>query len=153
VLLVMPQPDPYWPRFCAAIGTPEWAADPRYDSLAKRRDETATLTPAIQAAFATHPRAYWMERLDAHGLIWAPVATLPEVIADPQARAMGWITTIDHPTFGPFETVGTPFHIAGADVGPRGGAPEAGAHTFEVLAELGVDDDELARLAADGVIG
>ena len=30
----------YWPRFCAAIGKPEWAADPRYDSLAKRRDET-----------------------------------------------------------------------------------------------------------------
>jgi len=153
VLLVMPQPDLYWPRFCATIGKPEWATDPRYDSLAKRRDETLTLTPAIETAFAQHHRPYWMAKLDQHGLIWAPVATLPDVIADPQAREMGWITTIDHPTLGRFETVGTPFQIAGADVGPRGAAPEAGAHTFEVLAELGVDDEEIGRLAAAGVIG
>lgn len=48
----MPQPDPYWPRFCAALGKPEWATDPRYDSLTKRRDETLTLAPAIETAFA-----------------------------------------------------------------------------------------------------
>ncbi len=153
VLLVMPQPDPYWSRFCAAIGKPEWAADPRYDSLAKRRDETGTLTPAIAAAFATEPRAAWATKLDAQGLIWAPVATLPDVMADPQAREMGWITTIDHPTYGRFETIGTPFQIAGADIGPRGGAPEAGAHTFEVLTELGVSDEEITKLATNGVIG
>jgi crotonobetainyl-CoA:carnitine CoA-transferase CaiB-like acyl-CoA transferase len=34
----------------------------------------------------------------------------------------------------------TPFRIQGADIRPRGAAPGAGAHTFEVLAELAVDD-------------
>jgi crotonobetainyl-CoA:carnitine CoA-transferase CaiB-like acyl-CoA transferase len=66
---------------------------------------------------------------------------------------MGWIAEIDHPTLGRFETLGTPFHVYGADIGPRGPAPDAGAHTFEVLAELGVADDELSKLAVDGVIG
>jgi crotonobetainyl-CoA:carnitine CoA-transferase CaiB-like acyl-CoA transferase len=153
VLLVMPQPDPYWPKFCAAIGKPEWASDPRYDSLAKRRDASRELTEAISAIFATQPRAVWAERLDAQGLIWAPVATLTDVIDDPQVREMGWFTRVKSEHIGEFETLGTPFKLYGADIGPRGAAPAAGEHTFEVLSAAGLSDDELAKLAEAGVIG
>jgi crotonobetainyl-CoA:carnitine CoA-transferase CaiB-like acyl-CoA transferase len=152
ILLVMPQPDPYWPRFCEMIGRPEWTHDPRYATLVDRRRNTEELTPAIEALFAEHDRDHWAVRLDQFGLIWAPVAKLTDVIDDPQARAMGWFTEIDHPRLGRFETLDTPFKLYGADVGARGPAPEAGEHTFDVLAELGVDDEELARLATDGVI-
>ena len=154
LLLVMPQPDPvYWPRFCAMIGRVEWTDDPRYRTLYDRRARTQELTRAIEARFAAHDLAHWAARLDEHGLIWAPVAKLTDVIDDPQAREMGWFTTLEHPTLGRFETLDTPFKLYGADVGARGPAPEAGAHTFDVLTELGVSDDELARLAVDGVIG
>jgi crotonobetainyl-CoA:carnitine CoA-transferase CaiB-like acyl-CoA transferase len=153
ILLVMPQPDPlYWPRFCAMIGKPEWAADPRYDTLFKRREHTVELTRAIDALFAARDYAYWKAKLDEHGLIWAPVASLPDVVDDPQVREMGWFTELEHPTLGRFETLGTPFKLYGADVGPRGPAPEAGQHTFEVLTELGIGEEELAKLAVDGVI-
>jgi crotonobetainyl-CoA:carnitine CoA-transferase CaiB-like acyl-CoA transferase len=153
VLLVMPLPDPYWPRFCAAIEKPEWANDPRYDGLAKRREHSRELTAQLDAIFATRTRAEWAARLDAQGLIWAPVATLPDVIDDPQAREMGWFATIDSPSLGRFETLDTPFKLYGADVGVRGPAPAAGEHTFDVLTQLGLGDEELARLAEDGVIG
>jgi crotonobetainyl-CoA:carnitine CoA-transferase CaiB-like acyl-CoA transferase len=153
VLLVMPMPDPYWPKFCAAIDKPEWAADPRYDSLAKRRAHSVELTKQVDAIFATRTRAEWAQRLDAQSLIWAPVATLTDVIDDPQVHEMGWFAPIDSPTLGKFETLGTPFKLYGADVGPRGPAPAAGEHTFEVLSAAGLTDDELAKLAADGVIG
>jgi crotonobetainyl-CoA:carnitine CoA-transferase CaiB-like acyl-CoA transferase len=153
ILLVMPQPDPvYWPRFCEMIGRPEWATDPRYATLHDRRRHSEALTREIEARFAAHDLAHWAERLDRFGLIWAPVAKLTDVIDDPQAREMGWFTTLEHPTLGRFETLDTPFKIYGADVGARGPAPEAGAHTFDVLGELGVGDEELAKLAADGVI-
>jgi len=153
VLLVMPMPDPYWPKFCAAIGKPEWAADPRYDGLAKRRASSRELTRQIDAIFATRPRAEWARRLDAHGLIWAPVATLTDVIDDPQVREMGWFAELESPALGRFETLSTPFKLYGADVGPRGAAPAPGEHTFEVLSGAGLTDEELAKLAADGVIG
>jgi crotonobetainyl-CoA:carnitine CoA-transferase CaiB-like acyl-CoA transferase len=153
ILLVMPQPDPvYWPRFCEMIGRPEWAADPRYRTLHDRRRHSEELTREIEARFAAHDLAHWAPLLDRFGLIWAPVAKLTDVIDDPQAREMGWFTTLEHPTLGRFETLDTPFKLYGAEVGARGPAPEAGAHTFDVLAELGVDDEELAQLAADGVI-
>ena len=66
---------------------------------------------------------------------------------------MGWITEIDHPEFGRFETLDTPFKLYGTDVGVRGPAPEPGQHTFDVLTELGFREDEISELAAGGVIG
>ena len=153
VLLVMPQPDPYWPRFCAMIGRPEWAHDPRYDSLRGRREHTVELTTTIDAIFALHDRPTWAAKLDEHRLIWAPVATLPEVVDDPQVREMGWFATLEHPTAGRFETLAAPFRIYGADIAPRSASPSPGQHTFDVLAELGIAEDEIAKLAADGVLG
>ena len=58
VLLVMPVPDPYWPRFCAAIEKPEWATDARYDGLAKRRDARVAHR-SDRRALRDAPRAEW----------------------------------------------------------------------------------------------
>jgi crotonobetainyl-CoA:carnitine CoA-transferase CaiB-like acyl-CoA transferase len=43
--------------------------------------------------------------------------------------------------------------IVGADIHPRGPAPALGADTAAVLAEIGYDDEEVAALAAAGVVG
>jgi crotonobetainyl-CoA:carnitine CoA-transferase CaiB-like acyl-CoA transferase len=75
------------------------------------------------------------------------------VVKDPQVREMGWITKIEHPTASDFETLGTPFQIRGAGLGPQGPAPGIGEHTQAVLGELGLDEEAIANLAAEGVFG
>jgi crotonobetainyl-CoA:carnitine CoA-transferase CaiB-like acyl-CoA transferase len=152
VLLVMPVAFPsYWPKFATMVGRDDWLRD--YADLASLRASTAPLTAEIEAIFARHDRAYWSAKMDEFGLIWAPVAELTEVIDNEQVREMGWITEVEHPEHGRFETLDTPFKIYGTDIGVRGPAPEAGQHTFEVLSEFGISEDELSRLATDGVIG
>lgn len=153
ILLVMVQPDPYWAPFCAAIGEPALARDERYDTLMKRIEHSRELTAHIAERLAAHDFAYWSRVLDEHRLIWAPAAELPEVAADPQVREMGWIASVEHPEVGRYETLGTPFEIRGADVGPRGPAPGIGQHTYEVLQEFGVPEGEITGLAEQGVFG
>jgi crotonobetainyl-CoA:carnitine CoA-transferase CaiB-like acyl-CoA transferase len=153
LLLAMPQADVYWPNVCRAVRHEEWLEEDRYATLASRKEHTRELTPLLETAFAEHDLAWWGPQLDAHGVIWAPVQRLSDVIEDPQLREMQAFVPIEHPVYGRFETLNTPFAIEGSSVGPRGPAPEPGEHTFEVLAELGLGDAEIDRLAAGGVLG
>ncbi len=151
-LLVHMTPDPYWPKLCGAIEREDWADDETYSTMRGRIPHGAELAAGIQAAFAEHSMEYWAARLDEFGLIWAPMATIPEVLQDESLREIGAFETIDHP-LGPFETVAVPFSIRDADMKVRGPAPAAGEHTHEVLTELGISDERIADLAADGVLG
>jgi crotonobetainyl-CoA:carnitine CoA-transferase CaiB-like acyl-CoA transferase len=151
--LVMLQADAYWPRFCEMAGKPDWETDPRYDTLVHRMENSADLTAQIDAIFASADLESWAERLDAARLVWAPVAELPDVVDDPTVRSLGIITEVEHPEFGTYETLATPFRIRGADIAARGPAPSVGQHTESVLHDLGLEADEIADLAAHGVFG
>jgi crotonobetainyl-CoA:carnitine CoA-transferase CaiB-like acyl-CoA transferase len=153
ILLVHPDPQPFWPRVCAALGAPELADDARFDSAAKRTAATRELTALLEARFAARDFAELAAALDRHQLIWAPVATLDEVVADPQARAIGAFVEIEHPKEGRFETLAAPLAIANSRIAPRGPAPELGAHSHDALAEHGFGPDEIAKLRAEGVLG
>ncbi len=153
LLLMMPQGDAYWSGFCRALGQPEWEHDDRFQDQAARAANGPDLASALREVFLLADLPTWTARLDAEGLIWAPVAELLEVIDDPALRNQGAFATIEHPTAGPFETLAAPFQIAGADISVRGPAPEPGQHTFEVLQERGLDEARIAAWAEKGVFG
>ena len=153
LLLGMTQADRFWPRFVSMIGEPAWALDPRFADLAGRKRHAAELRAHIEELIASGDLAEWGRRLDEADLVWAPVATLPEALADPQVEANGMLEEVEHPEAGRFRTLAAPFRISGAQTEVRGPAPAPGEHTGEVLAELGFGDEEIARLAASGVFG
>jgi crotonobetainyl-CoA:carnitine CoA-transferase CaiB-like acyl-CoA transferase len=142
-----------WPRFCEALGRPDLITDPRSDNAITRFQNGEELVSIFDEIFASHPYEYWAERLEGTGLIWSKVADLPELVDDPQARRMGMFAEIEHPTSGRFETLEAPFTLSDSDVGVRGPAPGIGEDTDDVLRELGVAEEKIARLRADGVVG
>ncbi len=152
VMLVHMTPDPYWPRLCAAMGREDLAADERYDSMKKRVVHGAHLATVIQAEFEKRDLGHWSEKLDEHGLIWAPMVDLPTVANDPTLHALDAFPEVPHPN-GAFRTVGVPFSIHGADIGVRRASPEPGEHTMDVLSEAGLSGDDIAELAAGGILG
>lgn len=152
LVMVMPMAMPYWPKFCAAVGREEWIDDPRFGTLLELATNGAEIVPEIEALFLSRDLDYWRERLDAAGLIWEPVATLPEVVDDPVLREAGAFSMIVHERGGALEIVSAPFHIRGADVEARGPAPEVGQHTREVFAEAGLSPERIDALISRGVL-
>jgi crotonobetainyl-CoA:carnitine CoA-transferase CaiB-like acyl-CoA transferase len=150
--MVMPMAMPYWPKFCAAVNRPEWARDERFQTLLGLAEHGPAIVPEIEAMFASHDLEHWRCVLDGAGLIWEPVAELPDVVDDPVLRESGAYSLVVHERAGAMEIVGTPFQIRGADVAVRGPAPDAGQHTREVFVEAGIAQDRVDALLAAGVL-
>jgi crotonobetainyl-CoA:carnitine CoA-transferase CaiB-like acyl-CoA transferase len=149
----MPASDRYWPDFCTAFELEAIRDDPRFQAMAERQAHSAELVPLIDAAMARRTRDEWKEVLDRHGLVWAPVQSVDEVVVDPQVRENGYVVEIEHPSLGRFETIATPVRFSNSRVEARGPAPEVGQHTEEVLLERGYSWEEITSLRESGAIG
>lgn len=142
-----------WRRFCRAIDRPDLADDERYATPVGRFRNGPELLAVLDEVFASQPFAHWATRLDASGVVWGKVAELPELVDDPQARAIGMFTEVEDPEAGTFETLAAPFTLSASEVAVRGPSPGIGQHTTEVLTELGIDAERIGVLAAAGVLG
>jgi crotonobetainyl-CoA:carnitine CoA-transferase CaiB-like acyl-CoA transferase len=141
-----------WPAFCQAVGRPDLAEDERFTTPALRFANRAAVIGALDELFASQPASHWAPLLDATGMVWSTVAELPDLIADPQARAIGMFVEVEHPGLGSFETLAAPFTMERSEVVVRGRAPQVGEHTDEVLADWGIAAERAAALRARGVI-
>ena len=150
--LMLGVPERYWPRLCTALGRPELATDPRFATHQARSQHCTELVPIVDAAFATATLEEWGRRLDAQGLLWAPIQTPLEVTLDPQVRANGYLVPADQPESGYTETLNTPLRFSRSEVGPKGPAPQTGQHTEEVLLEEGYSWEDIGRLRDAGAI-
>ena len=102
----MVEPDRYWEEFCRAVERTDLIQDERFANILVRYRNSPELVKTLDQVFAARTLAQWEERLNAYNLIWSPARELSEVVHDPQARAMKYFRSVDHPTAGRFDTVG-----------------------------------------------
>jgi len=148
LFLVMIESDRYWRTFTEAIGQPELAADERFASAVPRYQNSKELIQRLDEVFATRSLDEWTDALSGQRLIWAPVRTVAEAVADPQAEANGSFPTVAHPDWGEFRTVAPPLRMGGHDMPGTAPAPALGADTLAILTEAGVDDETIALILA-----
>ncbi len=141
-----------WPRFCAALGVPELAADARFATNGDRVERREVLIPLLAARFATAPLATWLERLEAADVPAGPVLDVVAAFASEQAAALGARVPLEHPLLGAVDQVRSPFELAATPATVRTPPPLLGEHSAAILAELGYDAGEIAAFVASGVV-
>ncbi len=102
--------------------------------------------------FATRPRAEWAQRLEAQDVPYAPVHNVDEVIDDEQVRHLGTFYQVQHPKEGEVWGVNPPVFIDRERPGPMRPPPVLGEHSEQILGELGLDRDEIAKLKTAKVV-
>ena len=152
--LAMLQPDRYWADLCRVLDVPEAGTDERFATAQQRMFNCGDCVGLLDEIFAKRPRAEWLKILAEGGdFIVTVVNAVDDLPDDPQMQVNGYVTTVEHPTFGPTQVVGVPVRLSETPGSVRMPAPEFGQHTEEVLqGVLGCSWEEIGRLRDAEVI-
>jgi crotonobetainyl-CoA:carnitine CoA-transferase CaiB-like acyl-CoA transferase len=145
--------DSLFPQLVKVMGREEILQDPRFaknDARMQHIEESEALLAEWVAA-RTADEVVGLVR--GAGLPCAKVATIDEVVKDPQVRHREMLVEIEHPTVGSVPMHGLNIHYSHTRQEIRRPPPLLGQHNTEVYGEwLGLDTQAVARLNADKII-
>ena len=137
-------------RVCAALDLPALADDPRFATNAERVRNRHELLAALERRTTQLTTERLMEILDEAKAPAGPIRDMEQVLNSPQARHIGLVRELEHPTTGVVRVVDTPLHLSETPATLRLAPPTLGEHTTQVLAELGYDATTIATWREDG---
>jgi formyl-CoA transferase len=149
--------EPQFAKLAELVGHPEWNEDPRFATRAGWGPNFETvIRPAVDAWASARTKLEAASELMAAGIAAGPSNRAPDVIADPHVARRHMLVEMERTDGGPEPVLipGNPVKLSKMTEGPETRVPFLGEHTAAVLAaELGYDDDRIAALRADGVLG
>ena len=141
-----------WEQFCHAIGQETLIDDDRFRQPADRKTRERELAELLAATLTQQTTDYWLELLSQAGVVAGPIYNIAQVYQDPQVQARNMLVDLDDPELGTLHHIGIPVKLSATPGQIRRRAPALGEHSAEVLQESGFNPDEIAELAAAGVI-
>src|SRR3954447_22737322 len=150
ISLNMLDPERHWAPTCRALGLEALIDRPEYATAAQRAERSTELHPIFVERIGALTLAQLKERLAAEDTIYSPIASPMEVISDPQVLANGYLAP--HPSHERARLASSPMQFDHQGLEVRRGAPAVGEHSDDVLREVGVADDEIARLREKGTL-
>ena len=127
---------------------------PEWEDVAKRRADAEQLFDVLDEWVKDYSRDELLERAQLLRLPYASVRKPEDLFDDEQLLARGYFHEVEHPELGrTFRYPGAPYLFTGSPWRVTRRPPLVGEHTGEILGgELGLGTEELAALAAEGVI-
>ncbi|MDX3240256.1 CoA transferase, partial [Streptomyces sp. ME03-5709C] len=141
-----------WQPLARLIGHPELADDPEWATPEARLPKLTKMFQLIEEWTTTLPKWQVLEKLNAHDIPCGPILSTKEIIEDDSLKANEIVVEVPHPERGTYTTVGNPLKLSDSPTTIHR-SPLLGEHNHTIYTtELGITEDELTGLRAQGVI-
>ncbi|MCA9844592.1 MAG: CoA transferase [Dehalococcoidia bacterium] len=134
-------------RFRAAVGFED--PNESADGVPQRTVNTA-LQLEVEGILQGKTTEEWMVLFDKHSVPAGPVRYVEELAEDEQVLANSYAVDLDHDLTGPQRMTAPPLQMSGTPTAPQGAAPPLGRDTRKWLREVGMTDEQIEAMVADG---
>lgn len=154
LLIIAANQDTVWARLATAMGAPELADDPRFDSHVARGQNQGELDTLIEAWTTQHTVEALEGILLEHSVPHGRLYTARDMLADPHFAARDAIVRVASERFGELPMQAVAPRLSRTPGTVRWAGPEVlGSHTEEVLTELlDLSPEQVERLRASGIV-
>ncbi len=144
--------DGTWRKLCRAVDRPDLGNDEGLATNAGRLARREEVVQEFIRIFGSNTVAWWMARLEEHGVPIAPLHTIDQALMHRQSLANHMVVEVAKGDGRSTRLLGSPFKVGeGANVSGRH-PPRLGEHSQEVLQEAGFGQAAIDDLRARGVV-
>lgn len=153
-ILIGANQDTVWRRLAVAMGRPELAEDPRYATHYERGERQEELDDLIADWTRDQSAEDVLALMDEHGIPAGKIFKAEDMFQDPHYAARNALVEMDHPDFGALSMQNTFPKLSSTPGEVKWAGPASlGQHNDDIYGGmLGLGEDEIAQLKADGII-
>ncbi len=145
--------DDDWAALIQAIGEPEWAKDPKFNTFLGRKENEEELDGLIEEWTKKHAAEEVMDELQRTGVPAGVVQNSQDLFEDPQVKHHHHFQTLEHKVIGPMAYHSPAYRLSKTPCQLVKAGPCLGEDNECILKKLlGYNDDEISDLLVEGDI-
>jgi len=136
-----------------ALGLGDLSEKPVFSTEGLQIENKNQLNALLAQAFLGKTTDDWMTELESKGVLCARINSFDQAARDPQIACNNMIVSMEDPEIGELKLLGTPVRLAGTPPRLKKFPPRLGEHSRAVALEIGYSEEEVARMAKEGIFG